>query len=142
MADAHHHSEPGPEIALTQGSAKWDGARGLWYIGWLVENRSRESLEVLATRVPHGQFKSEDRRFEPALILAPGESEEFHVSVRCNEPVGLVTENAFVIFNVNWSDVPWRIFVRIRVTMNADGRPETETQSITTQRVGFSGIDS
>ena len=56
--------------------------------------------------------------------------------------MGLVTENAFVIFNVNWSDEPWRIFVRIRVTMNLDGRPETETEAITTQRVGFSGITS
>jgi hypothetical protein len=142
MADAHHHLESGPEIALTEVSAEWDGAKRLWNIGWLVENRGRDSLEVLAARLPHGQFKSEELCFDTALILAPGESEEFHVAVRCNEPVGLVTENAFVIFNVNWLGEPWRIFVRIRVTMNVGGKPETETEAITTQRVGFSGIDS
>ena len=139
---AESDREPGPEIELAQAGAQLEGATGRWIISWLIKNRSRDPLEVLAAHLPHGQFKSDDRHFEPALILAPGESEEFHVSVRCNEPVGLVTENAFLIFNINWSGEPWRIFVRIRVTMNADGRPETETQSITTQRVGFSGIDS
>jgi hypothetical protein len=142
MADVHHDPESRPEIALRQVSAEWRGATELWNIGWLIENRGRDSVEVLAARLPHGQFKSAELGFEPALILAPGESKEFHVSVRCNEPVGLVTENAFLIFNINWSGEPWRIFVRIRVTMNADGRPETETEAITTQRVGFSGIDS
>jgi len=139
---AEPDQERGPEIKLTQAAAQSAGAAGLWKIGWLIENRGRDSLEVLSARLPHGQFKSEEMQFEPALILAPGESEEFHVSVRCNEPLGLVTENAFVIFNVNWAHEPWRIFVRIRVTMNVDRRPETETEAITVQRVGFSGIDS
>jgi hypothetical protein len=139
---AESDPEAGPEIELAQAGAQSEGAADLWKISWLIKNRGRDSVEVVAAHLPHGQFKSEEWHFEPALILAPGESEEFHVSVRCNEPMGLVTENAFVIFNVNWSDEPWRIFVRIRVTMNLDGRPETETEAITTQGVGFSGIAS
>jgi hypothetical protein len=56
--------------------------------------------------------------------------------------VGLVTENAFVIFSVNWLGEPWRVFVRLRVMMTSDGRPETATELITAQKVGFSEVDS
>ena len=78
----------------------------------------------------------------PPLDLAPGKGNKFHVSVRCHEPSGLVTENAFVIFQAIWRGEPWRIFARIRVAVRTDGRPETETESITTQKVGFSGISA
>ncbi len=134
--------EPGPEIELTQTAAQSEGAAGPWRITWRIENRGTDALDILSAHLPHGQFKSEELRFATALALAPGERKMFQVFARCDEPAGLVTENAFVIFHVKCSDEPWRIFVRIRVTMNVDGKPETETQSITTQRVGFSGIDS
>lgn len=93
-------------------------------------------------RLPHGQFKSDDHRFEPPLDLAAGASSRFHVCVSCDEPAGLVTENAFVIFAARWSGEEWRIFVRIRVIVNAEGKPETATELVTTQKVGFSGVAS
>ena len=76
----------------------------------------------------------------PRCNLSSGETAQFQTSVRCDEPPGLVTENAFVIFTVDRLAVAWRIFVRIRVVVSLEGVPETTTELITTQKVGFSGV--
>jgi hypothetical protein len=142
MGDAQPDREPGPEIALWQKSVERAGVLERWSMDWCVENKGAFPLQIRALRLPHGQFKSDEHRFEPAMNLAPGESDRFQVSVRCSEPQGLVTENAFVIFSAIWSGQAWRIFVRLRVAVSAEGKPETTTESITTQKVGFSEVDS
>ena len=76
------------------------------------------------------------------MDLNGGEEVQFRTLVRCDEPSGLVTENAFVIFYVIWRGEPCRIFVRLRVVVNSDGQPETATELTTTQKVGFSGVSS
>ena len=131
-----------PQIVLTQVSAERHGVMERWNIDWLVENKSANTLHILAVRLHHGQFKSDERRFDPAIELTAGEGRQFQTFVHCNEPAGLVTENAFVIFSVNWLGEPWRIFVRLRLVMTSDGRPETATELITAQKVGFSVVDS
>jgi hypothetical protein len=130
-----------PQIVLTQVSAERHGVMEGWRIDWLVENESANTLYILAVRLPHGQFKSDERRFDPAVELSAGERRQFQTLVHCDAPAGLVTENAFVIFSVNWLGEPWRVFVRLRVVMT-DGRPETATELITAQKVGFSDVDS
>jgi hypothetical protein len=97
---------------------------------------------MISARLPHGQFKSAEQYFAPLLELAAGASKQFTILVHCDEPAGLVTENAFVIFHCQWHGEAWRIFVRIRVTVTADGEPQTATELITTQKVGFSGISN
>jgi hypothetical protein len=131
-----------PQIVLTQVSAARRRVIERWSIDWLVENESANALHILAVRLPHGQFKSDERRFEPAIELSAGERRQFQTFVRCDEPAGLVTENAFVIFSINWLGEPWRVFVRLRVVMTSDGRPETATELITAQKVGFSEVNS
>jgi len=131
-----------PQIVLTQISAERRGVIERWSIDWLVENESANALHILAVRLPHGQFKSDERRFEPAIELSAGERRQFQTFVRCDEPAGLVTENGFVIFSINWLGEPWRVFVRLRVVMTSDGRPETATELITAQKVGFSEVNS
>lgn len=142
MADAESDSEKPPRIVLTQRSTKRSEKEGRWCIRWAVENRSEDSVALHSARLPHGQFKADERRFEPALVLPPGKSGEFTVLVCCHGPPGWVIENAFVIFYATWSGHHRRIFARIRVTVSEDGRPQTAVESITTQKVGFSGIDS
>lgn len=133
------NSNASPEISLTQLIAKPTGPQGEWAIKWQMQNRGAEPLQIAALRLPHGQFKSEEKCFRPALELNRGEKAQIETLVRCHEPPGLVTENAFAIFHVNWLSDAWRIFVRLRVTVNADGEPRTTTELITTQQVGFSG---
>ena len=142
MAGAEPDQEHPPQIALTQIFAKRTEAAECWSVGWLVENRGTDSLTVLSVRSPHGQFRSDEMRFEPGLVLLPAEKTECSVAVRCNERAGLVTKNAFVIFDVNWLGKRWRIFSRVRVLVTGDGRLETGTESITTQKVGSLGVAS
>jgi hypothetical protein len=128
------------KVALWQVSAARDAATNRWNIRWEVENLGSDALKIVSVRLPHGQFKSNEQRFTPALELAGSAREQFQTLVHCEGPAGLVTENAFVIFHGLWCGEAWRIFVRIRVTVKADGEPETATELITTQKVGFSGI--
>lgn len=127
-----------PAISLCQRDARREKGTNRWRIGWTVENRGDGPLELSSTRVPHGQFKGDEQRFVPALSLAGGTAQKFDTRVRCEEPAGSVTENAFVIFEAIWRAAPWRIFVRIRVDVLEDGEPRAVVQSITSQRMGFS----
>jgi hypothetical protein len=131
-----------PVIALRQDSIEPVGTPGLWNVGWRVENIGAHPIQLLTVRLPHGQFKSEEHCFEPGTELRSGERTWFHVTIRCREPEGLVTENAFLIFHVLWFGETWRIFVRLRVVVNSKGEPQTAIESITTQKAGFSGIAS
>ncbi|HEU4344008.1 MAG TPA: hypothetical protein VFU31_20830, partial [Candidatus Binatia bacterium] len=131
-----------PLIALQQESIEPGEGTGLWNAEWRLENVGADPFELLTVRLPHGQFKSDEYRFEPATELRSGEQIRFHVTVRCHEPEGLVTENAFLIFHVIRSGESWRIFVRIRVVAGLKGKPGTEVELITTQKAGFSGMTS
>ena len=129
-----------PNISLSQISLARDAGNGLWKIGWQVENQDAAGLKIFSARLPHGQFKSPEQSFQPELEIGSGASRIFETAVYCNEPAGLVTENAFVILYCEWRGEAWRIFVRIRVVINGRGEPETATELITTQKVGFSAI--
>ncbi len=127
-----------PAIALRQVHAHRHPTADDWSIGWTVENKKAQSLKISSVRLPHGQFKAQEREYELALNLTGGASAEFETLVHCKEPPGLVTENAFVIFYVSWLSAPWRIFIRLRVEIDAQLAPQAVVESITTQRVGFS----
>jgi hypothetical protein len=114
---------------------------GSWRIVWQLQNVGKGELRINSVRLPHGQFKADEQRFEPPIILESGASEEFESAVRCTDPAGLVTENAFVILYAIWLNGVWRIYARIRVTINTETQPEAVTESITYQKAGFSGLD-
>jgi hypothetical protein len=126
-----------PQISLKQISVDWDEALECWNVIWNVRNEGLETLRIVAVRLPHGQFKSDERRFDPPIDLEARGQTQFETFVRCNEPTGVVTENAFVIFSIFWLNEQWRIFVRLRVIVTIDGKPETGTELITTQKVGI-----
>lgn len=127
-----------PAIALRQVYAHRHPTTDDWSIGWTVENKKAQPLKISSVRLPHGQFNAQEQKFELALNLTGGASAEFETLVHCKEPPGLVTENAFVIFYVSWLSASWRIFVRVRVQVDAQLAPQAAVESITTQRVGFS----
>jgi hypothetical protein len=131
----------GPIIGVEQVSVSASGALNVWAVQWTIANNSAGKIAILSARLPHGQFKSSEQRFEPSLKLDQGGQVAFRALVHCNEPPGLVTENAFIIFQVLWLEVTWRVFVRIRVVVKQSGEPQTAVELITTQRVGFSAAN-
>ena len=129
-----------PQISLVQSSVERKDTLARWSVGWSVQNLGAELIRIIAVRLPHGQFRSEELGFDPPVDLAPGATRQFWTLVCCDEPSGLVTENAFVIFQANWRGEPWRIFVRLRIVVNEKGEPKATTELITTQEVGFTGV--
>ena len=127
-----------PKIALRQVAARRASDDGLWCIRWRVENSSRHLIQLASVRFPHGQFKSSELRFDSVIGLDFGEHAEFEASVACVAEPGAIVENAFSIFSAVWRDQPWRIFVRLRVVVDLEGKPTAISESITTQQVGFS----
>jgi hypothetical protein len=129
-----------PAIELRQLLARRGTVGGSWNIRWRLQNTGAQPLEIGSVLLPHGQFKSMGQPFEPPMVLPPGDSAEFQTQVHCAEPSGLVTENAFLIFNVSWLHEKWRIFVRVRVVVNSRGEPEAASELVTAQKIGFSGV--
>jgi hypothetical protein len=136
---AHLKSLRAPSVEVAQVSVNSGGA-GYWKVGWQVQNTGTDLLRINAVLLPHGQFKAAEQRLDPPLELEPGIAAEFNTLVYCNEPTGLVTENAFIIFAARWREQKWRIFVRLRIVVNAEGQPRSATELVTTQKVGFSGL--
>jgi hypothetical protein len=113
---------------------------GHWRIQWRFKNHTRQPMTLLSVRTPHGKFNSTEHDFKPPLVIDAGQSSAIVLSVRCREAPAAVIENAFLIFLTEWRDTRWRLFVRLRVTIDQGGELHTVTELITTQRVGFSGV--
>ncbi|HWP59170.1 MAG TPA: hypothetical protein VNL14_14850 [Candidatus Acidoferrales bacterium] len=125
-----------PAIAVEQVSTRQAGA-GAWHIEWNITNLGASPLTILAARFPHGQFRSPERPFADPYRLAPGQSALLEAEITCPELPGTIVENAFLILSVVWSDRPWRIFARLRVTIESGGAPRAATELITAQPSGF-----
>lgn len=97
-------------------------------------------MRLLSVRVPHGKFKAEECKFLPSVEIAAKDSFVLEVAVTCDEPPETTIENAFLILLVDWQDTQWRFFVRLQIQVNQQGEPDSATESITAQRVGFSGV--
>jgi hypothetical protein len=133
-------SDAGPRVAVEELHRSKEAEHGRWLFAWRIQNLTEEPITFVAARCPHGQFRSEERFFDPPLHAAAGRNAIIEMPVLCDEPAGTVIENGFLILLVEWLDKRWRIFVRLRVTVSQQGVPETATELITTQRVGFSGV--
>jgi hypothetical protein len=130
--------DDGPVVTVEQSSVLRGVGRQDWTMEWRIANNGVGPISVVSARLPHGQFKSGEQPFDPPLEITAGAQTRFRALVHCDEPPGLVTENAFIIFQVVWFKEAWRIFVRIRVVVQQNGEPQTGVELITTQRVGFS----
>jgi hypothetical protein len=111
---------------------------GRWLCTWRIQNLAQEPIQLLAAGLPHSRFRSEEQELSPAPKLLPGESARLALAVSCCEPTGTVVENAFLILRVLWREQLWRILARLRVVFDQHGAPESSTEVITTQLVGFS----
>lgn len=131
-------SAKGPKVLVEQVRQAVRDDCGQWCIVWRVGNPNPSLLQLAAARVPHGKFRGLEKVFAPGLQLAAEQSRDIELLVVCNEAPGTIIENAFVILRVIWEQAQWRIFVRLRVTVDESGVPQAATELITTQREGFS----
>jgi hypothetical protein len=134
-------SDAGPRVAVEELHRSKEAEHGRWLFAWRLQNLTEEPITFLAARCPHGQFRSEERFFDPPRNAAAGRNAIIEMPVLCDEPAGVVVENGFLILTTEWREDKWRIFVRLRMTVDKEGIPGTAAVLITTQRVGFSGID-
>ena len=134
-------SEDEPKIAVEELRRNREVGSGRWLFGWRIQNLTEQPINFLAARCPYGKFRSDERIFDPSFHATAGNNATIEMSVLCDEPAGTIVENAFLILLVEWLEASWRLFVRFRVTINQQGEPETATELITTQRVGFSRVD-
>jgi len=131
-----------PSIEVEQAGQSRRERPGPWVFRWRVENKTEKAMRLLSVRVPHGKFKAEERRFLPPGKIAVRDSFIFDMPVDCEEPPDTIIENAFLILLVGWRENQGRVFVRLRIAVDHRGRPQTVTESITVQRVGFSGVSN
>jgi hypothetical protein len=127
-----------PQVRVEHVTVRRGATADRWKIEWRIENLAAGPLKILAARLPHGKFRSEERDLAPALVLEPGRSGTIELEAQCGGTPGSVVENAFLILRVLWSTAPWLILARLRVSVNDEGTPLTTTELITTQPVGFS----
>jgi hypothetical protein len=126
-----------PHVVVEQVSPARAASPGHWSVTWEVQNR-RGRLSIFSGRLPHGRFRCAETELTPARVLGPNESARLEFAVRCEEPPGAVIENAFLILRGDWAEAPWLILARLRVYVGENGAPQSATELITTQRVGFS----
>lgn len=126
-------NEPRVSIAPI-GAAKREGEG--WRTTWRIENAEPSAVRVLGAIAPHSQFRGEatlDRE------IRPKGSTQLSLVVRTQGNAGSEVENAFVIVLVQRGDERWRVLARLRVPLDDAGMPKPRIETVTLQRVGFSG---
>src|SRR5262245_8263301 len=133
-----NEATPAPQVEVKQISVSKNLAPGRWLLVWEIRNLSPAQLVIVAARLPHGQFRCAEWKLSPAPTIPPDHSDRLQCDVECPQDPGSVVENAFIILHVLWRDQPWRIFVRLRVSIDAAAAPHSTPENITTQQIGFS----
>ena len=128
----------GPEVKVEQGTLVAGSSAHLWVVGWNIHNLGDQPLQILTAQCPHGRFRGDKIELADFPELMPGKTAHLELPVTCNEPPGIVVENAFLLLQAKWRNQLWRILIRLTVTFDEQGAPKGKTEVITTQPVGFS----
>lgn|GEM_PF-2944606 len=116
------------------GTSERDG-KG-WRTSWRVINDGSSAIQVTSAVAPHSLFRGETSL---DLEVPGGAGAAFALVVDvAGEPRGEI-ENAFVILLIQRGEERWRVLARVRVPLDGAGRPQPRVETMTTQRVGFSG---
>ena len=132
------HKTQSPRLSIETAHCRAGAAQGQCRAAWHIHNLGEDTVGLLSTWLPHDKFAHAPQGIDPPVQLAPGERTVLELSVACHEQPGSVVENAYVILRVLWREEPWRVFVRLRVTVDDAGIPQPLCESVTLHPVGFS----
>jgi hypothetical protein len=107
-----------------------------WRISWSLTNLGAEPLEVLESWLPHDQFRASRGSFEPPLVLPSGGSSVILSTVQSPRTSETI-ENAFLILRTRSNGQDRRLFARLRIEHEGNGRIRPVLESLTTTPVGF-----
>lgn len=125
----------GPQLRIEPlGIAKPDGDG--WRTTWRVTNADPDPVRLVAVVAPHSQFRGETSLDRD--LRGKGSTQFSHV-VRTLGAAGTEIENAFLILLVQQGEERWRVLARLRVPLEEGSRPRPRVETVTVQRVGFSG---
>ena len=131
-----------PNIDVEQVERSRSPSSGGWLFKWRVRNQTESGMRLVSVRVPHGKFKAQESKFLPPVDIGAKASFVFEAAITCDEPPDTTIENAFLILLLGCQESHFRFFVRLRIRVNQKGEPDSVTESITLQRVGFSGVSN
>jgi hypothetical protein len=114
------------------GAAKRDGDG--WRTTWRVVSSDAERVHVLEAVAPHARFRGQAK---VDRVARRGRAITFPLIARIDGAAEI--ENAFVIILVEQTGERWRVLARLRVELDKIGTPRPRIESVTLQRVGFSG---
>lgn len=106
-----------------------------WRTTWSVSNAAPEPVRIRGATAPHSQFRGQA---ELSLDVPANGTATFPLVVLVDGVAGAEIENAFLIVLVDGAD-QWRVLARLRVRLEDGGRPRPRVETVTVQRVGFSG---
>jgi hypothetical protein len=121
-----------PRIRIEISSCQREGAHGPWLVTWSVHNDGTEPLRLEEAWIPHGRFRGEGRLALDSVVQ-PGKSIALSLRVLSDEAPGTMVENAFLILRATAGGEAWRLFARMRVGFDADGRAAPVVESMTAQ---------
>ena len=109
-----------------------------WATRWRAQNQGHQPVRLQEAWLPHGRWRSARQDVSALGVLAAGETLELATATWTDGAAGEEIENAFVILRVESGGAPWRVFARLRIVVDAAGRPRARTESITVSRHGDS----
>ena len=69
----HTQSNIGPQVGVEQVAQHPEPTSGRWRVAWHMQNLGGQPLQLLAVRLPHSRFRSEERELTPPSELLPDE---------------------------------------------------------------------
>lgn len=106
--------------------------QGHWRITFGIHNAGSAAVHLDEAWLPHGQFRGA-ARMPVGVSLDPGQSLSLEATVHVVAPPRTIIENAFLILTISRGLHRTRVFVRLRVPIDAHGAPQPRIDHVSSQ---------
>jgi hypothetical protein len=128
-------AEQGPRVRVTTVGEATPQEPHQWQVRWELVNETDQLLLISSAWLPHARFRSDPVDYDPPLAVEGGGRLRLQFNATVDGEGGPLVENGFILLRTTWEEERWRIFVRVRVTLDDAGRPLPSTQAIQTQLI-------